>query len=76
MPREADKNLVLVVPRLDSLAHRQPRRRGPISGNPKMLMRHVGDLKGLRKLVPKTPLRRPRCAVHFQQPILISPSGK
>jgi hypothetical protein len=53
------QNLVLVVLQLDTLAHERPRHRGPIGRKPKTLMRRIGDLKGLRRPLPKMPLLRP-----------------
>jgi hypothetical protein len=77
MPHAIDENLVLLVLRLDNLAHEWPHRRDPVSENPKALMCHVEDLKGLRKMLLKMPPRHPYCAVvHFQWLILISPYGR
>jgi hypothetical protein len=55
MPHVADENLMLVVPQLDNLVDEWPRHRGSIGGNLKTLMRHIEDLKGLRKPLPKMP---------------------
>jgi hypothetical protein len=77
MPHVADENLMLVVPQLDNLVHEWPRHRGSIGGNLKTLMRHIEDLKGLRKPLPKMPPQCPYCAaVHFRLLILFSPNGR